>query len=104
MTRFPLCPLLSTALLASALLPVPAWSGCVMDHGQAAAHEGLQVQVDPKTGASSMPEPGTVPADTAAGARAREVVVVPGTTAAGGYKIKAAPSADTEAAPAAEAE
>lgn len=86
-------------LLAGASLPAPAWSGCGMDHGHAAADAGLQVQVDPKTGAYSVPEPGTLPADPAAEARHRAVVVSPGETAAGGYKVKAAAPRLMPAAP-----
>jgi hypothetical protein len=88
-------------LLAGASLPAPAWSGCGRDHGHA-ADAGLQVQVDPKSGAYSMPEAGTLPADPAAGARERAVVVSPGETAAGGYKVKVGEPQLMQAAPPAE--
>ncbi len=55
----------------------------------AAGDVGWQVQVDPATGVYSLPAPGTLAApDTARGGRARDVVIQPGTTAAGGYVIR----------------
>lgn len=51
---------------------------------------GLQVQVDPKTGTYSMPAPGTIAAPTEGGRQrgASDLVVTPGTSPAGGYKIR----------------
>lgn len=50
---------------------------------------GLQVQVDPETGTYSMPAPGTLDATPgrAASAATTGVVVTPGTSNAGGYKV-----------------
>jgi hypothetical protein len=59
--------------------------------GQATAGDpGLQVEVDPKTGAYSMPKPGTLIAPAAvrdADSNEAEIVVTPGASAAGGFKV-----------------
>jgi hypothetical protein len=54
---------------------------------RAAGDPGLQVQVDPATGRYSLPAPGTLAAEPQARSVAERVVVTPGTTAAGGFKV-----------------
>lgn len=58
--------------------------------GQATAGDpGLQVELDPKTGAYSMPKPGTLTAPAARDGASSEtaIVVTPGTSPAGGFKV-----------------
>lgn len=77
-------------LLASC---VPSRAGdavpCDADRVRTAPDAGWRVQVDPETGVYSLP---TAPAATTAAATsarsAGDVVVKPGTTAAGGWKIE----------------
>jgi hypothetical protein len=48
---------------------------------------GLQVEVDPETGAYSLPAPGRLPDTTPrAAVDDEDVVITPGTSAAGGFK------------------
>jgi hypothetical protein len=49
---------------------------------------GWRVQVDPETGRYSMPASDASAATATDGARARELAVEPGTSAAGGYVIR----------------
>lgn len=50
---------------------------------------GLQVELDPKTGTYSMPAPGRLPETTAPRALSRDsdVIITPGTSPAGGFKV-----------------
>jgi hypothetical protein len=50
------------------------------------AEGGLQVEVDPATGAYSMPAPGRLPETAARAVVGDDVVITPGRTAAGGFK------------------
>src|SRR5690349_9278113 len=62
---------------------------CDEARGTRPAGGGLQVQVDPETGTYSMPAPGTLDATPgrAASAATTGVVVTPGSSAAGGFKV-----------------
>jgi len=55
-----------------------------------APDQGWQVQLDPETGTYSMPAPGTLttPQGRSSAAASEPVVITPGTTAAGGFKVK----------------
>ncbi len=54
---------------------------------RAADDIGLQVQVDPASGRYSLPAPGTFGAAGRARSAGQTIVVTPGTTAAGGFKV-----------------
>ena len=79
--------------VAALLFAVPAAQSlahpCDETHVDHATDTGLQVQVDPETGTYSMPAPGTL--DTTPGRAASAVttgiVVTPGQSAAGGFKV-----------------
>ena len=72
------------------------------------AESGLQVEVDPATGAYSMPAPGRLPETATRAVAGDDVVITPGRTAAGGFKAtrrdalelqSAGPPADPSPAP-----
>jgi hypothetical protein len=66
--------------------PLPCGSPAAQTSGE----HGLQVQLDPVTGTYSMPAPGTLetPQGRSVNAATAPVVVTPGTTAAGGFKVQ----------------
>ena len=78
---------------ASLLFAVPVSRSlaepCDETQPRASADSGLQVQVDPETGTYSMPAPGTLDATPgrAAAAATTGIVVTPGTSPAGGFKV-----------------
>jgi hypothetical protein len=51
-----------------------------------ASDVGLQVEVDPKTGAYSLPPPGRLPETVPRAVVGDDLVITPGTSAAGGFK------------------
>jgi hypothetical protein len=79
----------TTWLFAAPIAPSRAGDPCDETRAGRPARGGLQVQVDPETGAYSMPAPGTLDATPgrAASAATTGVVVTPGSSAAGGFKV-----------------
>jgi hypothetical protein len=78
----------ATLMLAAPVAPTLA-GPCDETRAARPADGGLQVQVDPETGAYSMPAPGTLHATPgrAASAATTGVVVTPGTSPAGGFTV-----------------
>ena len=75
--------LLSGATAASARDLTPCGARAT---GEAAP--GWRVQVDPETGIYSMPSPATSTAPVDEGRSASDLVVTPGTSPAGGFKVR----------------